>query len=63
MLSVKPHGGCQGAERWRGSEEMDREDGRSTNASSSTTAMVRPKPLVQGKTGWRVADGQIDEEY
>ncbi|TNN70106.1 hypothetical protein EYF80_019606 [Liparis tanakae] len=50
MLSVKPQGGSQGGLRWRGSEEMDREDGRSTNASSNTTAMVRPKLLVQGET-------------
>lgn len=32
-------------ERRRGSEERDREDGRSTKASSNTTAMVRPKHL------------------
>jgi len=51
MLSVKPQGGSQGWMRWRGSEEMDREDGRSTNASSNTTAIVRPKLLVQGETG------------
>lgn len=46
-LSVKPHGGSQGGERCRGSEDMDREDGRSTNASNNTTAMVRPKNLRQ----------------
>lgn len=51
MLSVKPQGGSQGRERSRGSEEMDREDGRSTNASNNTIAMVRPKPLGQGEVG------------
>lgn len=45
ILSVRPHGGSQGGERYRGSEETEREDGRSTNASNNTTAMVRPKPL------------------
>lgn len=47
MVSVRPQGGCQGGERCRGSEEKDREEGRSTNASNNTTAMVRPKPLEQ----------------
>lgn len=45
MLSVRPQGGCQAGERCRGSEEMEKEDGRSAKASSSTAAMVRPKPL------------------
>ena len=61
MLSVKPHGGCQDTDRWRGSEETDREDGCSTNASNNTTAMVTPNILGQGmkterrdkwKRGW-----------
>lgn len=28
---------------------MDRDDGCSTNASNNTTAIIRPKPLGQGK--------------
>lgn len=45
MLSVTPHGGFKCGERSRWSEEMDRDDGRSTKASNSTTAMVRPRHL------------------
>lgn len=51
MLSVKPQGGSQATDLWRGSEEMDRDDGRSTKASNNTTAMMIPKSLGQRKTG------------
>lgn len=54
MLSVKPHGGSHDERRCRGSEEMDREEGRSTKASNNTTAMVRPRPLRKGGMGeWK----------
>lgn len=45
MLSVRPQGGFHGSDRWRGSEDLDREDGRSTKASSNTAVMVAAKTL------------------
>lgn len=49
MISVRPQGGSHGGERCLGSDETDKEDGRSTKASNSTSAMVRPKPLRNRK--------------
>lgn len=49
MLSVRPQGGSHGGGRCRRSEVDDKDDGRSTKASSSKTAMVRPRPLKQDR--------------
>ena len=45
MLSVTPQAGSQGADRYRGSDVRDKEEGLSKKARPRMTAMVVPRPL------------------
>lgn len=65
MLSVRPQGGSHGGERrYRGSEVIDREEGRSTKASNNTMAIVRPKPLNKERwQGWTNDQKHVSQRW